>query len=98
MARYYWPLTKEQDRTVRGRLIGRVKDRHHRNWEPLYDDEVPLLNQPSGREALAFYRAQNADWWANEAATFEDRARWHARQYAALIRRYGPANTLAVVA
>ena len=85
----YLTLTKAQDRKVRAELVAMLKERHHRNWQPLDDDEWPLLDQPSGREALQFYRTRDAIWWANEAMTFPDRAQWHMKQYAALVKKYG---------
>lgn len=89
MSRYYWPLTRAQDRKVRARFAERIAERHDRNWQTLEDDEWPLLSQPNGRAALQFYRSQSVDWWGNIAATYPDHARWHLRQYASLIRRYG---------
>lgn len=85
----YLVLTKQQDRKVRAEVVDMLKERHARNWQPLEDDEWPLIDQPSGREALAWYRAQSAEWWMQIAATFPDRAKWHARQYAALVKKYG---------
>jgi len=93
----YLVLTKEQDRKVRKTVVDMLCERHQRNWQPLEDDEWPLLDQPSGRERLAWYRAQTVEWWAQIAATFPDRARWHMREYAALVRKYGT-PMLAVVA
>ena len=65
---------------------GRLTDRHP---VTINDEEWPVIEFPSGREELAFYREQGIEWWANLAATFPDRAAWRARRYAALIRRYG---------
>jgi hypothetical protein len=94
----YLTLTKEQDREVRQQVADMLVARHRRNWEPLEEDEWPLLDQPSGREALQFYRSRDGNWWMQIAATFPDRARWHARQYGALIKRYGPVNQMQVMA
>jgi hypothetical protein len=84
----YLTLTKEQDREVRQQVTDMLVE----------EDEWPLLDQPSGREALQFYRSRDGNWWMQIAATFPDRARWHARQYGALIKRYGPVNQMQVMA
>lgn len=90
MRPYYWPIGQKRDQEVRGRLLNRIKARHKRNWDTLEDVEWPLLKEPRGLEALAFYRSRDANWWIQEAMTFPDRARYHAYKYGALIRRYRP--------
>lgn len=89
MSRYYWAVGKKSDREIRGRVVDRLKERHERNWDTYEDAQAPLLEAPRGREALAFYRSCDLQWWADLVATYPDHARFHARRYAALVKKYG---------
>ena len=89
-ARYRWPLSPQQDRDVRVRVSKRLLERHNRNWDAR-DEEWPILERPSGREELAFYRSSDLAWWEQLAETYPDEARRRVRTWAALTKRYGPA-------
>ena len=84
---YYWKLTAESDKKVRKNTVERLVERHKRNWDAW--DDRPVLEFPTGREELAFYRSREYGWWAELAATYPDRAAWRLRRYAKLVRLYG---------
>lgn len=89
MARFRWPLEPEADRRVRERVARRLLERHRRNWDAQMD-EMPLLNQPSGRERLAMYRQSTPEQWAEIASTYPEEARRMMRDWATLLKRYEP--------
>lgn len=91
MSRYYWPVGPKRDRKIRKNVMKRLAERHDRNWEAMLEDkEVPVLDFPTGREELEFYRTQTDQaWWENLYRAYPDRARWRAKRWVALAARYG---------
>jgi hypothetical protein len=86
--RFYWKLSPEADRRVRDNVGKRLLERHRRNWDAR-EDEMPLLEFPSGREELAFYRSRDYGWWVQLAATYPDRALYRFTRWVRLARKYG---------
>ena len=91
MARYYWAVGKKADKEIRARVIDRLVERHERNWETYEDAQAPLLDAPQGRELLQFYRSCDLTWWVTIVQSYPDHARFHAKRYAALVKKYGAA-------
>lgn len=85
--RFYVPLTAEQNRIVTRAVSTRITE----HWKAASEDflDNPLfLNEPSGRERLAFYRSTTYEWWAQLAAIRPDRARFRFHDWRALRRKY----------
>ena len=87
MGRYYWPLTPAQHRTVTRNVDKRLSKRFKAGYDAFLDQPM-LLDQPQGRELLAFYRTRGAAWWQMLLAAYPERARYHARTWMALKRKY----------
>ena len=92
--RFRWPLNPKDDQEARKLATAMGLERHKRNWTAFDEGEWPVLEKASGREMLAFFRAQDYNWWQLQLATHPNRARYYARQYAILAKRYGPINQL----
>ena len=90
---FYWPLSAAQNRTVTERVSKRLAERFKENYEAWLDDPL-VLRRLSGRELLAFYRMQGPEWWMELAATYPERARYHARVWMALRHKYADELTV----
>lgn len=86
---WMWELTREDHEECARHAGERLADEFIADMYAVEDD-APGLGQVKGRELLAFFESQPAQYWADLLAEHPDDAKAEFKEWMRLDRRYNP--------